>query len=166
MLVGNCDATLGRQSKCIHTLSYSTTNTPQSPRFFLGLSKTHFNLDHVESSQLVTQAQVLIVLWCNITRPLTPQPQTPLGPLHGADETKEVSNCFDFPEYRTPNKWKFRRPTRRIVFLMRLPPVYADGITEDSRLMALAFSQSILSASMLGGLWAQPVFNLAKKTGQ
>lgn len=73
--------------------------------------------------------------------------------------------AFDFPEYRTPNKWKFRRPTRSKVFLMRLPPVYADGLTEDSRLMALAFSQSISSASMLGGLWAQPVSNLAKKDG-
>lgn len=71
--------------------------------------------------------------------------------------------AFDFPEYRTPNKWKFRRPTRSKVFLMRLPPVYADGLTEDSQLMPLAFSQSISSASMLGGLWAQPVSNLAKK---
>ena len=73
--------------------------------------------------------------------------------------------AFDFPEYRTPNKWKFRRPTRSKVFLMRLPPVYADGITEDSQLMALAFSQSISSASMPGGLWVQPVSNLAKKDG-
>lgn len=46
---------------------------------------------------------------------------------------------------------------------MRLPPVYADGITVDSLLMAVAFSQSILSVSMLEGLTEQPVFNLVEE---
>lgn len=48
---------------------------------------------------------------------------------------------------------------------MRLPPVYADGLTKDSRLMAFGFFQSILTASLLKGLWKGHVFNLAPNIG-
>lgn len=51
-----------------------------------------------------------------------------------------VCNCFWlFPENCFQNKWKFQRPTWITVILMRLPPVYADGLTKDSWLMAFTF---------------------------
>ncbi len=150
----------------LHSCSSLYLSHPQPllfPFFFIRFSKTHFNWHSGESSRLVTQVQVLIALWCNVIRPLMARPQTPFCPLHRADESKEVSNCF----------WLSRVPHPKYVEISQthsehslFNEIASCLCRRDNRgLMALAFYQSILNVSMLRGLWEQPVFHLDEKIG-
>lgn len=121
-------------SSARHLIPHVLNPNTLSLFLFLLHSETHLGRHRTESLQLPTQIWVLIALWCNSIRPLMPLPQTPFRPLLRADESEEVGNCFWLSRVpHPPSIWTICRPrSEHRVFLMRLPPVYAKGTTDDS----------------------------------
>lgn len=79
--------------------------------------------------------------------------------------------AFDFPEYSNPNVWVCCRTTRSTVFLMKLPPVYADRITKDSRWWHWPFSNQYwayqcweISGRTLNSAKKRLAYNIFKKS--
>ena len=144
--------------------------SPRALSFLLApcLYKTHFSRHRIESSELVTQIQVLIALWCNATRPLVPATTKHRSALC-AERMKEgeVSNCFWLSRAPHPQVCGyFADPLgARAFFFNEIASCLCQaGQTEDSRWIKLAFYQSIPSILMLGG--SVGAFHLAKTIGQ